>query len=127
LATMIEIADKWGSMRSYAISSGHHDNDSDGWGGHARGYAFDLNGAGGIAFDGAWSPAAKKRDIEVCQWLLSYGAPDIRIIADNVGNRTPCDPDITQYCLPPFDRWAVSCASHSNHIHVCYTPGVPTF
>lgn len=124
-ATMIAIADKWGSMRTYAISSSHSD-DSNGWGGHARGYAFDLNEVGGISFDGGYSQAAKNRDIEVLKWLQSYGSPDIRLIADNVGNVDACDPDISQYCIPPFDRWGVTCASHSNHIHICFTPGVPT-
>jgi prophage tail gpP-like protein len=125
MSTMIAIADKWGSMRTYAISSSHSD-DSDGWGGHARGYAFDLNGAGGIAFDGAWTLSAHNRDIEVAKWLRSYGAPDVRIICTNVGNAPSCDPEITSLCLPPFSRWDVTCESHANHIHICYTPGVPT-
>ena len=134
-ATMNALVERFGSMRSYALCSDHHcdgNSSSDLWGGHSKGYAFDLNEVGGVAFDGSGcSPSqysvAKAKMIEALKFLQSYGGADIRLIAANVCNVGSVDSDINSYSIPECHRWGGEkvCLDHTNHIHVCYTPGVP--
>jgi hypothetical protein len=122
---MIWLEENFGPISTYAIHSGHHKRD--GLGGHTRGYALDLNSIQGHDFgsndpDGTYAIKCAK-----ALRAAPAGIRPLGMIIDG-WQSVYRGSAATQYCIPDgsYTFWEVPRGSHSNHIHICYTPGIPT-
>lgn len=126
---MYLIDNGYGPISSYAIHSAHG---PDGLGGHSTGFAFDLNSTKG--HDQGSDDPDGTYCMNAANFLRAAPAevrPDGLIIT---GWQGAFHSEAADLCIPEgsYDgsgptgfNWAVSSTSHANHIHICYTPGIP--
>ena len=119
----------FGPISSYAL---HSDHGPDGLGGHDTGFALDLNSTKGHDFG---SDDPNGANILATAKFLRDAPPEVRphgmIITGWNGTfhdeaAKLCIPEGSYYGNGPTGfNWSVSPESHANHIHICYTPGIP--